>query len=408
MGVDVGDLETVFMKNMPPSPANYIQRAGRAGRRRDSAAYALTFCRLSSHDLNFYRYPEKMIKGHILPPSFKVTNEKIVQRHLNACCFAEFFRLFPESFASVDVFILSEQYDEFRSFIASRPKRLMSILNASIPYELHGMISKWLNELSSDSGNLYEAYLQTVNDIEQLEKYAEELKNGGSPQELRNASNIGYAINTIKETDILSFLSRKSVIPKYGFPVDSVELFTSPTSYGYQNTSKLRLSRDLAIAIAEYAPDSEVIADGKLYKSRYIKLPPKKDHALIEHSFAICTNPECGCINTALNKAEIKGGCRICNSDVELMGSYIIPQYGFVSELHSKRATTKKPERTYRGDVHYIGNSSGTTDEFRINEVDISVTKTKDDELLIMNRTPFYMCRSCGYTIRQKGGIKEL
>ena len=84
MGVDVGDLETVFMKNMPPSPANYIQRAGRAGRRTDSAAYALTFCRLSSHDLNFYRYPEKMIKGHILPPSFKITNEKIVQRHMNS------------------------------------------------------------------------------------------------------------------------------------------------------------------------------------------------------------------------------------------------------------------------------------------------------------------------------------
>lgn len=408
MGVDVGDLETVFMKNMPPSPANYIQRAGRAGRRTDSAAYALTFCRLSSHDLNFYRYPEKMIKGHILPPSFKVTNEKIVQRHLNACCLSEFFRLVPESFSTVEGFVLSEYYGKFREFIESRPDGLMKILYDSIPYELHSKIEKWLDELVSDDGKLYEAYLQTVSEIEQLENYAKELVESGSPQDLKTASNVGYAVNTIKDTDILSFLSRKSILPKYGFPVDSVELFTSPASYGFQSTSKLRLSRDLAIAIAEYAPDSEIVADGKLYKSRYIKLPPRKNHALIEHTFAVCTNPECGCINTALNRSEIQGRCRICNSEVEEMGSYIIPQYGFVSEIRSKNATTKKPDRTYRGDVHYIGNSVGMTEEFTINDVDISVTKTKDDELLIMNRTPFYMCRSCGYAVRKKGGINEI
>lgn len=188
-----------------------------------------------------------------------------------------------------------------------------------------------------------ELFSAEINDINQLEKYADELIKSGTPQELKTAANVGYAVNTIKDTDILSFLSRKSILPKYGFPVDSVELFTSPASYGYQNTSKLRLSRDLAIAIAEYAPDSEVVADGKLYKSRYIKLPPKKNHALIEHTFAVCKNPECGCINTALNKKEIQQNCRICNGEVEVMGNYIVPQYGFVSEIHSKKATTIVP-----------------------------------------------------------------
>ena len=68
----------------------------------------------------------------------------------------------------------------------------------------------------------------------------------------------------------------------------------------------------------------------------------------------------------------------------------------------------KKTDRTYRGDVHYIGNSSGDTEEFKIGEISVTVTKTKDDELLIMNRTPFHMCKSCGFTVRNNSGLNEL
>ena len=71
MGVDVGSLETVFMRNMPPSPANYAQRAGRAGRSTKSVAYALTFCNKGNHDFTYFNNPEAMIRGSIKPPVFK-------------------------------------------------------------------------------------------------------------------------------------------------------------------------------------------------------------------------------------------------------------------------------------------------------------------------------------------------
>lgn len=71
LGVDVGELDAVFMRNMPSSAANYIQRAGRAGRRTDSTAFALTFAQQRSHDLAHYREPWRMVSGKIMAPHFK-------------------------------------------------------------------------------------------------------------------------------------------------------------------------------------------------------------------------------------------------------------------------------------------------------------------------------------------------
>ena len=65
MGVDIGSLESVVLRNVPPETANYIERAGRAGRRGSSAAFILTFAKRRSHDLTYYNDPVKMINGEI-------------------------------------------------------------------------------------------------------------------------------------------------------------------------------------------------------------------------------------------------------------------------------------------------------------------------------------------------------
>lgn len=115
MGVDVGELETVFLRDVPPLPSNYAQRAGRAGRSLDAAAFVLTFAKLSSHDLAFFKDPKRMIGGTILPPLFKVDNEKIVRRHIYAVALSIYFADHEEQYNhnDADKFINQKGYEGF-------------------------------------------------------------------------------------------------------------------------------------------------------------------------------------------------------------------------------------------------------------------------------------------------------
>ncbi|MFR8283696.1 MAG: helicase-related protein [Faecalibacterium sp.] len=89
MGVDVGSLETVYIARCPAQSIHYVQRAGRAGRAKHSAAFVMTYAKLSSHDFTYYDDPTAMISGKIKAPIFEIENEKDIKSSY-FCCSSEF------------------------------------------------------------------------------------------------------------------------------------------------------------------------------------------------------------------------------------------------------------------------------------------------------------------------------
>ncbi len=84
LGIDISSLNIVHMRNVPPSPANYAQRSGRAGRNGQSALVFTYASKVSPHDKHYFANPVKMIAGIVQSPRIDLTNEELIRSHINA------------------------------------------------------------------------------------------------------------------------------------------------------------------------------------------------------------------------------------------------------------------------------------------------------------------------------------
>ncbi len=389
MGIDIGNLETVFMRNVPPTPANYVQRAGRAGRRKDSSAYILTFCGNNSHDYTYFCEPEKMISGIIIPPYFDVLNKKIIIRHLMATSLSFFFKKNPNYFTNIDNLVFKNGDIELKKFLSSKPKDLINFIDKKVIPE-----SKY-NEYHSfywyeTIGNDDEKMNNLVSSIKEMDEEYNSAKNGAILEDnLKEAAYYDRQIKRLHDLHVLDELSKYCVIPKYGFPVDVVDLKT------YENgvvVDKYDLNRDLKIAISEYAPDSEIIVDGKKYTSKYITLPKTKEFP--RNYFCEC--PTCKKINVSLSDRTIKTCSCGENLVMEHTNFFIEPSYGFKTG-ETKESTRMKPKKSYLGEVMYIGGGVKEDSKNILND-NLMVESSSNDELTVINRSDFYICPECGYS----------
>jgi ribosomal protein L40E len=361
LGVDVGELQAVLLKNVPPRTANYIQRAGRAGRRTASAALVVTMAQRRSHDLTQFAEPEKMISGIVTAPVIPLGNARIDRRHAHSVILSAFFR-----HAWTERGLLWRKSGEFfnsaqgapvalellKVYLTDYSVQLSDELARTLPNSVHDEIGlgdgSWVPFLNKALENVRAEVAQEVAHFEEARQRAFDEKKDSV------AAMFGKIVRTVEQRDLLGMLGSRNILPKYGFPSDVVELKTSLSQH--TQGGQLNLSRDLGSAIYEYAPGSEIVAGGLKWKSAGIYRQPSKD--LVKGWMAECS--ECGHFERSL--APLEGACKECAS-LRKVNEFTIPEFGFIADRKAEKPGSKSPDRSWNGSTHHLGSGDPTGEE---------------------------------------------
>ena len=295
LGVDLGDLEAILCRNVPPGVGNYQQRSGRAGRRAQAAPVALTIARNGNYDQEQYRSFEDYLRSRAAVPYVALDNADFFRRHQMSIVLAGFFR---EHLAAVvgksgaprlnDLF--GDELDEAQacSFIDNFVSWSKSSSGTAALAESELMVTT-LPQAIRAIGLRGDDLFQYA--VERLSGFVDDLTSRWqSLQALRlqarkkdrddTAAIMRNQQRNLLGQFLVDTLSRRGVIPTYSFPVHTCRLEISrnkgqrASPYGPSDAG-IQLDRTALLAISEYAPGAEVVAGGRIWTSSGIVRYPQ-------------------------------------------------------------------------------------------------------------------------------------
>lgn len=457
LGIDIGGLNAVLMTNVPPGKANYLQRAGRAGRRSDGSSLVVTFARNRPFDREAFRRLGTYFELPLRRPVVFLDRGKIVRRHLHAFLLGEFFRSVYREGAWVGAMQAFGRMGAFCAVAAparweSRQRKPPLSMVEQQTGDHHPVIrDRWgpCDESSGMEGYFlsYLLWLRDWGEHQLLDQLKEMFR--GTPvsdsiddwqglladvlrafqravsvwrrdfdrlfeawcysDDMRQANAIRYQLLALADLTVIEALANERFLPRYGFPVGLYQLRVvvpdMERGRSVRTEDQYRLERSGVMALREYVPGSRIVVGGRQVVSRGILkhwTGAELDTAIGIRGMAVrCPNDHV--VYSISRIPDICPTCSVEGTRFELL----FPKYGFST------AAWDPPKALWEG-IDLVGETQASTMTFTTGggadtlTIDpfagvagVRVSYREDGEILVTNAGDFdrgfAICLACGF-----------